>query len=389
MHQGRLVFSQLFDYFPRHEFNKCVRRYKGNRRIRYFSCFEQFLTMAFAQLTGRESLCDIEICLRSMGSKLYHAGFRSKVARSTLGDANRIRDWRIYADFARTLIPTARDLYADEDLGVELDQTIYVLDSTTIDLCLTLFPWAVYRTYKSAIKLHTLLDLRGSIPTIVLVTEGKMHDVRILDRLVFEPGAYYILDRAYVDFARLHGIARAGAFFVTRAKSNLNFRRLASRPVDKTTGLRCDQTITLRGPRTSLHYPDTIRRIRYYDEQTDRRLTFLTNHFQLDALTIAHLYKLRWRVELFFKWIKQHLRIKSFYGTTDNAVRTQIWIAISVYLLVAILRKRLRVEASLYTILQILSVTLFEKTPILQAFSQTEITNSEDLSHRQLMLFDF
>jgi len=389
MHQGRFIFSQLLDYFPRHEFNKCVRHYGGDRRLRTFSCFDQFLAMAFAQLTGRESLRDIETCLGAMGSKLYHTGFRARVARSPLADANESRDWRIFADFARALIATARELYAGEDLGAELDQTVYALDSTTIDLCLALFPWAVFRRRKGAVKLHTLLDLRGSIPTIIVVTHGKTRDVTILDQLVFEPGAFYIMDRAYGDFARLQALARAGAFFVTRAKRNLDFRRLRSRPVDKSTGLRCDRTIALGGPLSSQLYPDTLRRIRYVDAQTAKRFTFLTNHFTLDALTVARLYRLRWRVELFFKWIKQHLRIKAFYGTTDNAVRTQVWIAISVYVLVAIIRKRLHVEASLYTILQILSVALFEKTPILEAFSRAEITNSEAPPYRQLDLFDF
>ncbi len=389
MHQGRYVFSQLLDHFPRHEFNKCVRRYDGNRRLRTFSCFDQFLAMAFAQLTGRQSLRDIETCLRAMTPKLYHVGFRARVARSTLADANESRDWRIFADFARVLIATARPLYAGEDLGVQLDETVYALDATTIDLCLSLFPWAVFRRHKGAIKLHTLLDLRGSIPTIIVVTHGKRNDMLILDQLVFEPGAFYLMDRAYTDFARLYTLAQAGAFFVTRARHNLDFQRLASHPIDKTTGLRCDQTIKLEGPLSSQRYPNALRRIRYVHAETGKRLTFLTNHFTLDALTVTQLYRLRWRVELFFKWIKQHLRIKAFYGTTDNAVRTQVWIAISVYVLVAIIRKRLHLEASLYTILQILSITLFDKTPIFEALSPREFTNSETPPYRQLDLFDF
>jgi len=389
MHEGRLLFSQLLDFFPSHEFNQCVRRYGGDKRLRTFSCYDQFLCMAFAQLTGRESLRDIETCLHAMGSKLYHAGFRAKAARSTLADANESRDWRIFADMAQVLIATARQLYASEDLGDHLDQTVYALDSTTIDLCLALFPWAHFRRRKGAVKLHTLLDLRGSIPTVIIVTQGKTHDVTILDQLAFEPGAFYVMDRAYVDFARLHGIARAGAFFVTRAKSNLDFRRIESRAVDKTAGLRCDQTIALGALRSSERYPDTLRRIRFVDPDTNKRFTFLTNHFALDALVIARLYKMRWRVELFFKWIKQHLRIKAFFGTSDNAVRTQVWIAISVYVLVAIVRKRLHLKVSLYTILQILSIALFEKMPIAQAFSRTEITILEEPPYRQLDLFDF
>jgi hypothetical protein len=388
MHEGRIVFSQLLDHFPKHEFDKCVQRYAGNRRVRGFSCFDQFLSMAFAQLTGRESLRDIETCLRAMGTKLYHAGFRGNVARSTLADANESRDWRIYGDLAQVLIATAQRLYAQDDFGLELKATTYALDSTTIDLCLALFPWAKFRKTKGAVKLHTLLDLRGSIPSIIIVTNGKVHDVNILDQLVFEPGAFYIMDRGYVDFERLRGISQAGAFFVTRAKKNFDCRRLYSRPVDKTTGLRCDQSVVLCGFYSNHGYPEHLRRVRFVDPETGKRFTFLTNNFSLDALTIAELYRKRWRVELFFKWIKQHLRIKAFFGTSRNAVMTQIWIAMSVYILVAIVRKRLRLEQSPYTILQILSLALFEKTPILQVLSQQNYREVEQSTSAQLTLFD-
>ena len=347
MHEGRIVFSQLLDFFLKHEFDKCVRRYGGNRRVRGFSCFDQFLSMAFAQLTGRESLRDIETCLRAMEPKLYHAGIRGKVSRSTLADANESRDWRIYGDLTQILIAAARNLYAREDLAVELEQAVYALDSTTIDLCLSLYPWAQFRRRKGAVKLHTLLDLRGSIPTVIIVTHGKVHDVNVLDELIFVAGAFYIMDRGYVDFTRLHSITLAAAFFVTRAKSNFDYRRLYSRPVDKTTGLRCDQTVALCGVKTSEAYPSRLRRIGYVDLETGKRFTFMTNNFALPALTIAKLYALRWRVELFFKWIKQHLRIKAFYGTSENAVKTQIWIAISVYVLVAIVKKHLHLKRSL------------------------------------------
>jgi hypothetical protein len=388
MHEGRIVFSQLLDHFPRHEFDNCVQRYAGNWRVRGFSCFDQFLSMAFAQLTGRESLRDIETCLRAMATKLYHAGFRGNVSRSTLADANESRDWRIYGDFAQVLITTARRLYAQDDFGLELKATAYALDSTTIDLCLALFPWAKFRKTKGAVKLHTLLDLRGCIPSVIIVTDGKVHDVNILDQLVFEPGAFYIVDRAYLDFARLRTIGQAGAFFVTRAKKNFDCRRLYSRPVDKTTGLRCDQSVILCGFYSNCDYPEQLRRIRFVDPETSKRFTFLTNNFALDALTVAELYRRRWRVELFFKWIKQHLRIKAFFGTSRNAVMTQVWIAISVYVLVAIVRKRLRLEQSPYTILQILSLALFEKTPILQVLSQQNYRESEQVASAQLTLFD-
>jgi len=388
MHEGRIIFSQLLDHFPKRQFDACVERYGGNRRMRGFSCFDQFLSMAFAQLTGRQSLRDIETCLRTMATKLYHAGFRGKVSRSTLADANESHDWRIYGDLAQVLIATARRLYADEDFGVELKATAYALDSTTIDLCLALFPWARSRKAKGAVKLHTLLDLRGCIPSVIIVTNGKVHDVNILDQLAFEPGAFYIMDRGYVDFERLRLIGQAGAFFVTRAKKNFDCRRLYSRPVDKASGLRCDQSVVLCGVRTKNDYPEQLRRVGFVDAQNDKRFTFLTNNFALDALTIAELYHRRWQVELFFKWIKQHLHIRTFFGTSRNAVMTQVWIAISVYVLVAIVKKRLSLEQSLYTILQILSLALFEKTPILQALSQRDCRNPQEPPSAQLDLLD-
>jgi hypothetical protein len=388
MFVDQLIFAQLMDFLPRREFNACVRRYRGDRRPRSFSCRDQFLCLAFAQLTFRESLRDIETCLRALGPKLYHAGLRGKVSRSTLADANRAHDWRIYADFAHVLIRRARDLYAHETLSVELDETVYALDSTTIDLCLSLFPWAPFRRRKGAVKLHTLLDLRGSIPSFVHVSHGKMHDVTALDYLPIEPSAFYVMDRGYVDFQRLYRFTQAGAFFVTRSKKNLDCTRRARREVDKTTGLRSDQTIVLAGPKSSRLYPDALRRTAFYDAETERRFVFLTNNFELPALTIAQLYKCRWQVELFFKWIKQHLRIKAFYGTSDNAVKTQIWTAISVYVLVAIVKKELGINRSLYEILQILSVTLFEKTPIFQALSEFSIPNSDAPSSNQRTLFD-
>ena len=384
----RYVFSQLMDFLPTDDFDRSVERYRGNRRMRGFSCRDQFLCLAFAQLTFRESLRDIETCLRALESKLYHAGFRGKVARSTLADANRAHDWRIYADLAQALIGRARRLYADEPLGVELKQTVYALDSTTIDLCLSLFPWARFRRRKGAVKLHTLLDLRGNIPCFVLISHGKMHDVTVLDYLPIEPGAFYVMDRGYVDFQRLHRFTTGSAFFVTRAKRNLDFTRRARRPVDKTTGLRSDQTIVLVGPKSSRLYPDPLRRIAFYDVENDRRFVFLTNNFALPALTIALLYKCRWQVELFFKWIKQHLRIKAFYGTTDNAVKIQVWIAISVYVLVAIVKKELGIERSLGEILQILSVTLFEKIPIFQALSKQKTPPLDPDDPNQMTLFD-
>jgi hypothetical protein len=389
MYSGRIVFSQLMDFLPKHEFDKCVRRYQGHQRIRKFSCYDQFLCMAFAQLTYRESLRDIETCLRAMEPKLYHAGLRGRVSRSTLADANETRSWRIYADFAQVLIGVARQLYAHDDFGLELDQTVYALDASTIDLCLALFPWAKFRKHKAAVKLHTLLDLRGGIPTLVIITPGRVHDVNILDQLFFEPGATYVMDRGYVDFARLHRIHRASAFFVTRAKKNFDFKRLYSHAIDKSSGLLCDQTVVLEGFYPKKDYPDKLRRIRYFDAETEKRFVFLTNNFTLPALVVTKLYQHRWQVELFFKWIKQHLRIKAFYGTSENAVKTQIWIAISVYVLVAVVKRRMRLDQSLYTILQILSVTLFEKTPILQVLSQTDYTFPEDSSHKQLNLFDF
>ena len=388
MNQGRTVFSQLMDFVPMYEFRKCVERYHGSHKVQSFFCWNQFLCMAFAQLTYRESLRDIESCLNSMPSKLYHMGFRGKVSRSTLAYANETRDWRIYADFAQELVQIARGLYKDDEFGVELDQTVYALDSTTIELCLSLFPWAQFRKTKGAIKVHTLLDLRGNIPSYIAITEGKVHDVNILDSLLPEPGSYYIMDRGYIDFARLYRLTQGCAFFVTRAKSNLQFRRLYSHPVDKSVGLHCDQTILLSGRHTAKDYPDKLRRTRYYDEETENELTFLSNNFLIPALTIARLYKSRWQVELFFRWIKQHLRIKAFYGTSANAVRTQIWIAIAVYVLVAIIKKRLDLEASLYTISQILSVTAFEQVPITEVLTNSAHRSSEAGSCKQLLLQD-
>jgi hypothetical protein len=388
MDSGKLVFAQLMDFLPRHDFDACVRRYDGDRRLRGFSCRDQFLCLAFAQLTFRDSLRDIETCLRALEPKLYHAGFRGKVSRSTLADANRAHDWHIFADFAQVLIDRARKLYADEPLGVELEQTTYALDSTTIDLCLSLFPWALFRRRKGAVKLHTLLDLRGNIPSFVWVSHGKTHDVTVLDHLPIEPGAFYVMDRGYVDFRRLHRFTTCSAFFVTRGKRGLHFTRRARRRVDKTTGLRSDQTIVLAGPKTSRLYPDPLRRIVFYDAEHDRRFVFLTNNFTLPALTIARIYKCRWQVELFFKWIKQHLRIKAFYGTSDNAVRVQVWVAISIYVLVAIVKKELGVERSLSESLQILSLTLFEKIPIFQALSEQKPQDPTSPFHNQLNLFD-
>lgn len=388
MDSGKLVLAQLMDFVPRHDFDACVRRYDGNRRLRGFSCRDQFLCLAFAQLTYRESLRDIETCLRALEPKLYHAGFRGKVSRSTLADANRAHDWHIFADFAQVLIGRARKLYAEEPLGVDLDQTAYALDSTTIDLCLSLFPWARFRRRKAAVKLHTLLDLRGNIPCFVRISDGKTHDVTVLDHLPIEPGAFYVMDRGYVDFRRLHRFTACSAFFVTRGKRGLDFTRRARRRVDKATGLRSDQTIVLAGPKTSRLYPDPLRRVVFYDAEHDRRFVFLTNNFTLPALTIARIYKCRWQVELFFKWIKQHLRIKAFYGTSDNAVKIQVWIAISVYVLVAIVKKELGVDRSLSEILQILSLTLFEKTPIFQALSESKSQEPEPPSPNQLNLFD-
>jgi len=376
------------DYLPIHTFRRCVQRYRGSYKVKDFTCLDQYLCMAFAQLTYRESLRDIEACLRAQQSKLYHMGIRSHVSRNTLANANKVRDWRIYADFAQSLINTARRLYAHEEFGVELDQTVYALDATTIDLCLSVFPWARFRHTKGAIKLHTLLDLRGNIPSFIHVSDGKFHDVNVLDQLIPEPGAFYIMDRGYLDFERLHKFTQFAAFFVTRAKSNLQFRRLYSHPVDKRTGLKCDQTIVLTGFYTYKGYPEKLRRIKYYDVETGKNLVFLTNNFILPPLTIAQLYRCRWQIELFFKWIKQHLRIKSFYGTTENAVKTQIWIAVSVYVLVAIIKKLLYLEASLYTILQILSVTMFERIPILQVLTEHVYKTQNPEMYKQLNLFD-
>ena len=389
MNLGRTVFSQLISFLPDREFRRCVSRYDGDRRWRGFSCWDQFLCMAFAQLTYRESLRDIEACLRSLGAKLYHMGFRSQVARSTLADANESRDWRIYADFAQVLIRIARPLYARDPIGVDLDQSLYALDSTTIDLCLSLFPWAKFRRHKAAVKMHTLLDLRGNIPTFIRITDGKTHDVNILDEFLPEPGAFYVMDRAYVDFERLFVFTLCSSFFVVRTKKNILLQRRYSHPVDKSTGLRSDQTVILTAIESAKAYPDSLRRVSYFDAATNKRLKFLTNNFALPALTIARIYKSRWQIELFFKWIKQHLRIKKFYGASENAVKTQIWIAVSVYVLVAIARKRLGLEASLYQILQILSVTLFEKTPILQALQPSDPHENLLDDPNQLILFDF
>jgi len=389
MHSGRIVFAQLMDFLPTHEFNRCVRRYRGNYRIRRFSCLDQFLCMAFAQLTYRESLRDIETCLRAMQAKLYHAGFRARIARNTLAKANEIRDWRIYADLGAVLIAHARRLYVGEPFVVDLDQTAYAFDSTTVDLCLTLFPWAQFRRRKSAVKLHTLLDLRGNIPCFVHVSSGRVADVTVLDLLPIEAGAFYVMDRAYTDFARLYRFTQGLAFFIIRAKRDLDFARRCAREVDKSSGLRSDNTIRLCGPKTSRLYPDPLRRISYYAADIDKRFVFLTNNFSLPALTIARLYKCRWQVELFFKWIKQYLRIKAFFGTSVNAVKTQVWIAVCVYVLVAIIKKELKINRSLGEILQILSISLFEKTPLLQAFSLEWTQMHDTQSHKQLSLFDF
>lgn len=387
MYAGKLVFAQVIDHLPLHTFRRCVARYRGDHKVKAFTCLDQYLCMAFAQLTYRESLRDIEACLRAQRHKLYHMGIRAPVSRSTLADANETRDWRIHADFAQALIVMARRLYAGDDFGIELDQTVYALDSTTIDLCLSVFPWAKFQHTKSAVKLHTLLDLRGPIPSFIHITDGKGSDYQALDVLVPEPGAFYIMDRGYIDFARLFAFNLTGAFFIIRARANMLFRRLYSHPVDRATGLICDQTILLNGKNSSTAYPGKLRRVRYYDADTQKNLVFLTNDFTLPALTIAKLYRCRWQVELFFKWIKQHLRIKAFYGTSENAVRAQIWIAVSVYVLVAIIKKRLGVKASLYTILQILSVTPFEKTPVDQAFFDAGYKTDHNNNDNQLKLF--
>jgi len=388
MHAGRIVFSQLLDFLPKKQFYRCVRRYRGNHRTKTFSCFDQYLCMAFAQITYRQSLRDIETCLRAMQPKLYHCGIRGNVSRNTLANANEHRDWRIYADFAQVLIGKARTLYANEDFGVQLNREVYALDSTTIDLCLSLFPWAKFRKHKAAVKVHTLMDLKGSIPTFIRITDGKVHDVNILDDLILEPGAIYIMDRSYLDFARLYTFTQNLSTFITRAKSNFDYRRLYYRKVDKTTGLRCDQTIRLNGFYPSQDYPAVLRRIGFFDIETNKKFIFLTNNFALPSLIIARLYKCRWQIEIFFKWIKQYLRIKTFFGTTENAVKTQIWIAISVYVLVAIVKKELKIKLSLGEILQILSIVLFEKVLITQVLTKNLLQNEIVQFHNQLLLFN-
>ena len=388
MNAGRTIFSQLIEHAPSKEFQKCVARYCGDANPRGFSCWDQYLAMAFAQFTYRESLRDIEACLRSMTGKLFHMGFRGKVSRTTLADANESHDWRIYSDFAQVLIGIARPMYAEDPIGIDLNHSLYALDSTTIDLCLSMFPWAKFRKHKAAVKMHTILDLHGNIPTFISISNGKVHDVKILDEIFPEAGAFYVMDRGYFDFERLYKFTLSSAFFVVRSKSNVLLKRRYSREVDKTTGLRSDHTVILTAINSATAYPETLRRVTFYDRKTGTRLKFLTNNFALPALTIAQIYKCRWQVELFFKWIKQHLRIKSFFGTSENAVKTQIWIAVSVYVLVAIIRKRLGLEATLYQILQILSVTIFEKTPLLQAIQG--IDSQSDLVDfgNQLILFD-
>ena len=388
MHQGHYVFAQLMQHLPLTTFRRCVARYDGERRVKRFSCLDQYLCLAFAQLTWRESLRDIEACLRAQSSKLYHLGFRSTIARNTLANANAVRDWRIYADFAQHLIGIARRLYADEPLAIELNDTVYALDSTTIDLCLSVFPWAPFRSTKAAVKMHTLLDLRGNIPSFIFISNGKMHDVNILDDLLPEAGAFYIMDRGYLDFERLARLDDAGSFFVTRGKSNLKAKRRYSHPVDRSSGVVCDQTVVLTGFYSRQGFDRPLRRIKFNDPETDKRLVFLTNNFAQPALTITKLYKCRWQIELFFKWIKQHLRIKVFFGTSENAVKSQIWIAVSVYVLVAIVRKRLALSASLYEILQILSLTLFEKTPVNQLFDEGPLQKALIQNDNQLKLFN-
>jgi hypothetical protein len=388
MYASKLVFSQVIDHLPIHTFRRCVVRYQGNRYVKSFSCLDQYLCMAFAQLTYRESLRALAACLRAQKDKLYHMGIRGGVSKSTLADANEARDWRIYADFAQSLIRIARPLYADEELGLDLDNTVYALDASTIDLCLSVFPWALFRSTKSAVKLHTLLDLRGNIPTFIHISDGKLHDVNVLDLLLPEPGAFYIMDRGYVDFKRLFSLNLAGAFFVIRAKSNTQYKRRYSHPIDKSGGVHCDQTIVLTGVNSATDYPQPLRRIKYHDAQTGKTFNFLTNNFAVPAQTVADLYRYRWQVELFFKWIKQHLRIKSFFGTSENAVKSQIWTAISVYVLVAIIKKRLGIKADLYTILQVLSLTLFEKTTLKQIFTEEDFTMQDCKDAIKLNLFD-
>jgi hypothetical protein len=388
VNKGQTIFSQIIDFLPKKKFRQCVKRYGGNYRVRSFTCFDQFLCMAFAQLTYRESLRDIECCLRAMRGKLYHMGIRGKVSRSTLAYANENRDWRIYCDFAQILIHEARQLYSNDDFGLQLQETVYALDATIIDLCLSVFPWARFRKTKGGIKLHTLLDLRGSIPSFITITEASVHELNILDELLPEAGAIYIMDRGYLDFERLYVLHQCASFFVVRARSNTRLRRLYSMPVDRSTGLRCDQIVVPTGFYPRKNYPDKLRRVVFVDTDKDNRLNLLTNQMTLPALTIAELYRCRWQVELFFKWIKQHLRIKAFYGTSENAVKTQIWVAISVYVLVAIIKKRMKLDLSLYTILQIFSITLFEKMPILQALTETDYKNKITSGHIQLNLFD-
>ena len=388
MYTGKIIFSQIMDFLPLYEFQKCVKRYQGNHRVKNFTCLDQLLCMAFAQLTFRESLRDIEACLRSIKTKLYHVGIRGNVSRSTLSDANNTRDWRIYADFAQVLIHTARDLYSNEDFGIDLKETVYALDSTTIDLCLSLFPWEKYSQKQAGVRVHTLLDLRGSIPSFIEITNAKIHDVQILDLLVPEPGSFYIMDRGYLSFKRLYVLNQSSSFFVIRSKKNIHFRRLYSHHIDKSIGLRCDQTVVLTGADTPKYYPDKLRRIVFYDKERKRRLIFLTNNFKLPAETISQLYKQRWKIELFFKWVKQHLRIKKFFGTSENAVKTQIWIAISVYILVAIIKKRLNLDMSLYTILQILSVTAFEKISVSRLLNNMNCETQNIDDRNQLSLFD-
>jgi hypothetical protein len=387
MNSGRTIFAQLAEHLPHKEFQKCVARYGGDSNPRGFTCWDQYLAMVFAQLTYRESLRDIEACLGAMHAKPYHMGFRGKVARSTLADANDAHDWRIYAEFAQVLIATARPLHAAEAMGVELEQSLYALDSTTIDLCLSLFPWARFRKHKAAVKMHTLLDLRGNIPSFIYITDGKVADVNVLDEFLPEAGAFYVMDRAYIDFERLYRFTMESAFFVVRTKTNVLLQRRYSHAVDSSTGVRSDQTVILTSMTSASAYPDALRKVSFVDEETGKRLVFLTNNFSLPAATIAAIYKQRWQVELFFKWIKQHLRIKAFYGTSKNAVKTQIWIAVSTYVMVAIVRKRLEVEASLHQILQVLSLTLFEKTPILQALQQINSENNLPCPANQLKLF--
>jgi hypothetical protein len=388
MYVGKLVFAQVMEHLPLHTFRRIVTRYRGERKVKSFSCLDQFLSMAFAQLTYRESLRDIEACLRAQRAKLYHLGFRSAVARNTLANANAVRDWRIYAAFAQSLIAIARPLYVDEPFGVDLKESVYALDTTTIDLCLSVFSWAPFRSTKAAVKLHTLLDLRGNIPTFIHISDGKMHEVNILDQLLPEPGAFYIMDRGFLDFERLYRFHEAGSFFVTRGKANLKVQRRYSHPVDRATGLICDQTVLLTGFYSRKGFEAPLRRIRFKDRETEKTLLFLTNNFTLPALTITELYRCRWQVELFFKWIKQHLRIKAFFGTSENAVKSQIWIAVSVYVLVAIVKKRLKISASLYEILQVLSLTMFERIPLDQLLAQVVADDIDRISDKQLILFD-